>query len=114
MENLVMSKVEFFGVTSKAAILLFSVGALTACAGIKQQIEATKARGTIDAGGYTWEIPQESEGGVTVRANGLPPRQAATDAASIVCKKYGRVAQFVKQDGSLILGFQQFEFNCNK
>jgi hypothetical protein len=56
----------------------------------------------------------DTEGAVQVRTNGLPTRQAATEVGQMLCKKYGRVAQFAKQSGSLILGFQQFEFNCVK
>lgn len=94
------------------SLLVCSVLLLSACAGIKQQVEETKARGTIESGGYTWAIPMESEGAVAVRTNGLPTRSAATVVGSMLCKKHGRVAQFVRQSGSLILGFQQFEFNC--
>lgn len=85
---------------------------LAACAGIEQQAAETKARGTIESGGYTWEVPMDTEGAVMVRTRGLPTRQAATEVASTLCKKYGRVAQFVRQRGSLVLGIQEFEFNC--
>jgi uncharacterized protein YceK len=97
--------------TVAVATTAFAV-ALAGCAGIQQQIAAKKARGTIEAGGYTWEIPDESEGGNTVSTHGLPPKQAATEASSILCKKYGRVAQFVKKDGILLTGLQIFSFNC--
>lgn len=87
---------------------------LSACAGVQQQAAETKARGTIESGGYTWSIPLDTEGAVQVRTTGLPTRQAATEVGSRLCKKYGRVAQFVRQTGSVVLGVQQFEFNCVK
>ena len=102
-------------ITAAPARALFVVSTamlLSACAGIQKQVAETKARGTIESGGYTWEIPMDTEGAVQVRTNGLPTRQAATEVGSQLCKKYGRVAQFANQTGSLILAFQQFEFNC--
>jgi hypothetical protein len=87
---------------------------LSACAGVQQQAAQTKARGTIESGGYTWTIPMDTEGAVQVQTTGLPTRQAATEVGSRLCKKYGRVAQFVRQTGILMLGVQQFEFNCVK
>jgi hypothetical protein len=95
-------------------IVAIAAALLVGCAGLAQQVEATKARGTIEAGGYTWAIPLETEGTVTVRTNGLPPKQAGLEAGAIACKKFDRIAQFQKQDGSLILGFQSFTFNCVK
>lgn len=100
--------------TARRGIFVGAAFLISACAGIQQQVEETKARGTIERGGYTWSIPMNTEGAVQVQTNGLPPRQTATEVASILCKKYGRVAQFARQTGSLILGFQQFEFNCVK
>ena len=94
----------------RLAILL----SLSACAGLEKQAQDTKARGTIEAGGYTWKIPMESEGGNRVQTNGLPNQQAATEAASILCKKNGRIAQYVKQDGMPLLGVVWFDFNCVK
>jgi len=97
----------FFGSFGLLAFLF-----LSGCAGIDQQIAETKARGTIQEGGYTWTVPMDTEGAVSVRTNGLPPRQTATVVASRLCKKYGRVAQFSRQTGVLMLGIQEFEFNC--
>ncbi len=68
----------------------------------------------METGGYTWNILAESEGGNTISTNGLPSRQHATDASAILCKKNGRIPQFVKQTGVILLGIQQFEFNCVK
>lgn len=87
---------------------------LAGCGAMQQQAQETKARGTIEAGGYTWNILAESEGGNTISTNGLPSRQHATDASTILCKKNGRIPQFVKQTGVLLLAIQQFEFNCVK
>ena len=88
--------------------------ALTGCGAMQKQAEETKARGTVETGGYTWNILAESEGGNTISTNGLPSRQNATDAAAILCKKNARIPQFSKQTGVLLLGIQQFEFNCVK
>lgn len=93
---------------SAIAVAIFVIG----CAGMNREIEETKARGTIESGGYTWEIPAESEGGNTIRTHGLPSKQAATDASNILCKKHGRIAQFVDQEGILLLGLMIFNFNC--
>jgi hypothetical protein len=100
--------------TCKRAAAVGAAILISACAGIQQQVAETKARGTIESGGYTWAIPMYTEGAVQVRTNGLPTRQAATVVGAKLCKKQGRVAQFAGQTGSLILGFQQFEFNCVK
>lgn len=82
------------------------------CAGMNRQIAETKARGTIESGGYTWTIPTDSEGGNTIKTYGLPSRQAATDVSSKLCKKYGRVAQYVDQHPILLTGAMIFDFNC--
>ena len=86
---------------------------LSGCAGIKRQQKEMEARGTIDAGGYTWEIPAESVGGNTVRANGIPSVQAATEASNILCQKNDRVAQFYKRtENTSLFGYQEYSFNC--
>ena len=85
---------------------------LVGCANIQQQAAETRARGKIDAGGYAWSIHLDSEGGNSVTTHGLPNRQAATDASNVLCRKYGRTAQFIRHSGSLILGVQSFDFNC--
>jgi len=87
---------------------------LSGCAGVNRQVKETLARGTIEAGGYTWQIPAESVGGNSIETHGLPSKQAATEASDILCKKNDRVAQFVEQKSKLILGIQQFRFNCVK
>ena len=87
---------------------------LSACGALEKQMEETKARGTIETGGYTWNIIADSEGGNTISTNGLPGRQPAVDASAILCKKYARIPQFTKQTGVLLFGIQQFEFNCVK
>lgn len=92
--------------------LLASILVITGCAAIEADAAATKARGTVEAGGYTWSFPLESEGNVRVQTNGLPSRQIATTVASARCKKYGRVAQFVKQEAVFMLGVVWFDFNC--
>ncbi len=74
--------------------------------------EEMNARETIEAGGYTWKIPADSEGGSTVQTQGLPSRQAATNASTTLCKKYGRVAQYVKHRNLLLTGTAIFDFNC--
>jgi len=81
--------------------------------GVKRQRAETEARGTIEAGGYTWTIPADSAGGNTIQTRGLPSKQAATEASDKVCKKHDRVAQLVKQKGS-ITGLVTFDFNCVK
>jgi hypothetical protein len=95
-------------------VCFFGVAALTGCGAMQKQVEETKARGTVETGGYTWNILAESEGGNTISTNGLPSRQHATDASAILCKKNGRIPQFGKQTGFILLGIQQFEFNCVK
>ncbi len=88
---------------------------LTGCASIKQRAADTKARGTFESGGYTWEIPADSAGGNSIRTHGLPSRQIATTASDTLCNKYGRVAQYVDNKGtSLLLGFAVLNFNCVK
>ena len=57
---------------------------------------------------------RESVGGNAIEAHGFPSKQAATEASDILCKKHGRVAQFVEQESKLILGIQKFRFNCVK
>jgi hypothetical protein len=99
-----------FNTTGLAVVLTATL--LVGCAGAQQRVEEMKARGTIEAGGYTWVIPLETEGNVTVRTNGLPPMQAGLEAGTIACKKFGRIAQFQKQDASLMLGMVSFSFNC--
>jgi hypothetical protein len=86
------------------AATLISCLVISACSGMRQHMEETKARGPLEVGGYTWRITAESESGNTVSTNGLPSRQYATEASNTLCKKYGRIAQFVKQTGSLLLG----------
>jgi len=98
---------------SMVAVALVCGTFTTGCA-VQQQAEETKARGTIETGGYTWSILADGEGGNVISTYGLPGRQPATDAANILCKKYERIAQFTKQKGMLLLGIQQFEFNCVK
>ena len=94
--------------------LIFISILLSGCAGANRQVKEMNDRGTIDAGGYTWKIPAESVGGNAVRANGVPSVQAATEASNLLCKKNDRVAQFVEQKSVMILGFQEFRFNCVK
>ena len=97
--------VRYFGTVAAAV-------SVAGCAGINQQIAETRQRGTIESGGYTWQIPADSEGGNTVQAQGLPSRQVATTVSSTLCKRHGRVAQFVSQRGVFITGTQIFDFNC--
>lgn len=86
---------------------------LTGCAAIKQQAADTKARGTFESGGYTWEIPADTAGGNTIRTRGLPSKQIATTASDTLCNKYDRVAQYIDNKGSsLVLGLAVFNFNC--
>jgi hypothetical protein len=80
--------------------------------GTKRQMAETKARGTIEGGGYTWDIPADSAGGNTIQTSGLPSKQAATEASTKLCKKYGRIAQFVNRTDILLLGVVAFDFNC--
>lgn len=87
-----------------------SVLAVLGCAGVGMKKDAP----TVQAGGYTWYVTSESEGSIRIQANGIPNRQPASEAATIICKKYGRVAQFVKSDPSLIGGFTAYDFNCVK
>ena len=97
----------------RLALFLISI-AVSGCAGIEQRAKESAARGTIETGGYSWRILADSEGGNMISANGLPGIQPATDAAMSLCKKYKRIAQFSKRSGSLLLGVQQFQFNCVK
>lgn len=85
--------------------------AIAGC-GVKRHVDEMHARGTIEAGGYTWQIPVDSEGGNQVQTHGFPSVQAATDASTILCKKYGRVAQYVSQRGLAVTALQIFTFNC--
>jgi ABC-type phosphate transport system substrate-binding protein len=94
----------------KQAVMVVGVLALVGCAGVGVKKDAP----TVQAGGYTWYITSESEGSIRIQANGIPNRQPASEAAGIICKKYGRVAQFVKSDPSLIGGFTAYDFNCVK
>lgn len=87
---------------------------LSGCAGLKKRAAETEARGTIENGGYTWKIQADSAGGNSIYTHGLPDRQAATNVSNQLCKKHGRVAQFVKQDGSILTGIRVFDFNCVK
>ena len=100
----------------KKNVAILSAIAITTCiggcAGMQRQIAEMKARGTIEGGGYTWQIPAESEGGNTIQTRGLPSRQAATEASTKLCKKYGRVAQYDSQKSILITGTMIFNFNC--
>ena len=107
----------FNGITMRTTTMILATSALallTACGAMQKQVEETKARGTIETGGYTWNILADAEGGNTISTNGLPGRQPAVDASAILCKKYGRIPQYTKQTGVLLLGIQQFEFNCVK
>ncbi len=85
---------------------------LAGCAGVKRQVAEMEARGTIEAGGYTWKIRADSEGGNSIQTRGLPGRQAATDASNQLCKKHGRISQFVDRKGLLFTGLAIFNFNC--
>jgi len=101
----------------KKNIAVFCISAIiitgiTGCAGAKRRVKEMNARGTIDAGGYTWRIPADSEGGNTVQTRGLPGRQAATEASNTLCKKYGRIAQYASRDHILLTGLAIFNFNC--
>jgi uncharacterized protein YceK len=95
-------------------LCIFTITLLLAgCSAIKQQAAETKARGTFESGGYTWEIPADTAGGNTIRTHGLPSKQIATTASDTLCNKYDRVAQYVDNKGtSLLLGFVVFHFNC--
>jgi hypothetical protein len=98
-------------------VLLLGIACTTAvalggCGAVRQQARETEARGTIEAGGYTWRIHADSEGGNRISTQGLPSQQHATDAATTLCKKYGRVAQYVKRDSIPLTGFAAFNFNC--
>ena len=72
----------FTAALAKTLVLIGATLALSACAGIQQQVAETKARGTIEPSGYTVEVPMETEGAVQVRTHGLPTRQAATEVGS--------------------------------
>lgn len=89
-----------------------AVISISGCAGLNRQVAEMEARGTIEAGGYTWRIPTEYEGGNSVRTQGLPSRQAATEASNKLCKKHGRIAQYVTQRNILMTGSVTFDFNC--
>ncbi len=104
------NKNKFVHFTTIVAIAII----LTGCAGIKRQAAEMEARGTIEAGGYTWKIPADSEGGNTIQTNGLPSKQAATEASNQLCKKYDRIAQFASRRSILIAGTMIYEFNCVK
>jgi len=99
-------------VAVKYAIVIMLTTCVTSCAGIKRQLAEMEARGTIEGGGYTWKIPAESEGGNSIQTHGFPGKQAATDASTKLCKKYGRIAQYVSHRAILITGTSIFEFNC--
>ena len=98
----------------KLVVLIFILITLVVggCSGVKRRAAETQARGTIETGGYTWKISADSEGGNTIRAHGLPGRQAATDASSQLCKKYDRIAQVVRRKPILLIGAVKFDFNC--
>ncbi len=79
---------------------------------VERQNAEIKARGTIEAGGYTWEIRADSEGGNTIQTRGSPSKQNAIDAATKLCKKYGRIAQYISQERPSITTTIYFNFNC--
>ncbi|MBZ0093398.1 MAG: hypothetical protein K8F27_14400 [Sulfuricellaceae bacterium] len=103
----------------KAQVLLISFGVimvlqLSGCAEAQRQIEQEKALGTIESDGYTWHIQDDSEGGNTIYAVGDPNKAQATKVASMLCKKYGRIAQFVRKKPLSLVMTSDFDFNCVK
>lgn len=88
------------------------VAGIVGCAGINQQVQEEKARGYFESGGYTWGITADSEGGNIVKTVGAAPVQAATTVSNMLCKKYGRIAQYVSQTPLSIVLVKEFTFNC--
>ena len=100
--------------TVRFAVSLISISLIASCGAVQRRAQATEERGVHEVGGYRWRIQAESEGGNKISTQGLPPRQTATEMANILCKKHGRIAQYVKTDSTLILGNVSFTFNCVK
>ena len=101
----------------KALVAFLCVGAVVVtgvvgCASVNQQIREERARGTIESGGYTWYIEDDSQGGNTIKTFGLPSKSVSTTVSSMLCKKYDRIAQYVSQTPMDFMTVTRVTFNC--
>ena len=63
-------------------------------------------------GGYKWLILSRSEAGIRIQSRGWAGDQVALDAASLHCKKFGRIAQQVGTPQVALMVFVVYNFNC--
>ncbi|MBK9134146.1 MAG: hypothetical protein IPM15_07310 [Betaproteobacteria bacterium] len=115
-----------FQVFARSALSLVIAGGVVGCqttspsSGTGAQGTTTAASSdeaklpTFEHGGYTWRVHQDTEGGNNVRTSGVPSRQVAAEAAGILCKKYGRIAQYQSHRTLLFGASVGFQHNCVK